>query len=131
MYLPRSSRSLLPANRAFSRTTTARARRTIQEIRQSRLEPPPGYKEPTPEQVQKMLIRESERAFGADLNISGDPTAYVNRIADDIWKDVFKASGNDPRVFEAWRDEIKSRSTSSEDPANAAPSSKAGRVKRR
>ncbi|KAJ7462604.1 hypothetical protein B0H11DRAFT_1923088 [Mycena galericulata] len=96
------------ARQTFSHSATARARRTIQEIRQSRSALPPDYKKPTPEELQKMLIRESDRAFGPD--IVGDPTAYVNQLADDVWKNILKASGNDPRVLDAWRTFLQSSS---------------------
>ncbi|KAJ6574873.1 hypothetical protein B0H19DRAFT_616777 [Mycena capillaripes] len=94
--------------RAFSRSATVQTRRTIQEIRQSRLASPPGPEKPTPEELQKVLKRESERAFGP--TIVGDPITFVNKATDDVWKDLLKASGNDPQIFKAWRDDIKSRS---------------------
>ncbi|KAJ6509301.1 hypothetical protein C8R47DRAFT_17051 [Mycena vitilis] len=92
--------------RDFSYSATAQARISMQELRESRkaqLRAP----EPTPADLQQFLKRESERQFGP--SIVGNPAAFVNKAADDIWKGVLKASGNDPEVFKAWRDEIKSR----------------------
>jgi len=108
-----------PRSRAFSNSAPTRARRTIQEIRQSRAAPP--AEEPTPEEIRKLIAQERDRAFGP--NVIGDPTTYVNKAADEVWKKLLKASNNDPRVFNAWRDDIKSRATMT--PGKAAASSNA------
>ncbi|KAK7064418.1 hypothetical protein R3P38DRAFT_2824378 [Favolaschia claudopus] len=96
--------------RPFSHSAPSRARRTAQEIRQQRKAETESIEPPTREELQKILKRESERVFGP-TNI-GDPKAYVNKVADDVWKNILQASNNDPKVFNTWRDDIKSRAAS-------------------
>jgi len=83
----------------------------------------------TPEELQKIIKRESERAFGPLA--MGDPRAFVNKAADDVWKQILEASGNDPRVLKEWRDDIKSRSTGDglEDPSGKQATSKRGKTR--
>jgi hypothetical protein len=69
--------------RTFSHSANARARRTIQEIRQSRAALLEEAEKMTPEELQKIIKRESERAFGPLA--MGDPRAFVNKAADDVW----------------------------------------------
>ena len=69
--------------RSFSHSAPAHARRSIQEIRESRKAELESAEPLSKQELQQLLKRESERAFGP-ANI-GDPTAYVNKAADDAW----------------------------------------------
>ncbi|KAF7306717.1 hypothetical protein MIND_00463400 [Mycena indigotica] len=90
--------------RQFSRSAPSKARRTIKEIRRALREAEPPE---TPEELQRYLFRQSEAAFGP--LITEDPTAYVNKVADDAFKAALKESGNDPAIFKEWKNNIKAR----------------------
>ncbi|KAF7310715.1 hypothetical protein HMN09_00614400 [Mycena chlorophos] len=93
--------------RHFSRSIPVQARRSIKDLRKELRDLAKSRGPDTPEDLQRYLFTESEATFGP--LIPGDPTAYVNKVADDAFKKALADSGNDPRLFREWRENIKSR----------------------
>ncbi|KAF7294433.1 Small nuclear ribonucleoprotein [Mycena kentingensis (nom. inval.)] len=83
---------------------SARARRTLKDLQKARMA---FEASATEEELQEHLFRESDKAFGEAL--SKNPMGDVNKAADEAFKEALRASGNDPEVYKAWRDNIKLR----------------------